>query len=107
MSAGDHDREQGASTPPTGRKRNPPPDPRLSAKAMRVQMAGMGLEFVSLVIGGIVLGSFIDDRFDTGPIFLLVGAFGSLIGSMYRLVQLSQRLDRLRQAEERRNRGGG
>lgn len=70
-------------------------------------MAGMGLEFVSLVIGGIVLGNFIDDRFGTGPIFLLVGAFGSLIGSMYRLVQLSQRLDRLRKAEERRDHGGG
>ena len=66
-------------------------------------MAGVGLEFASMVIGGLIAGSYVDDWLDTEPAFTLTFVFAGLIGAMSRLVMLSQRFDRLRRAEEERS----
>jgi F0F1-type ATP synthase assembly protein I len=81
-------------------KEGKPRDPRLTRRAVRVQMAGVGLEFAASVLGGLALGYAVDDWLGTEPAFLLLGVFGGLIGSVSRLVMLSRRFERLRRAEE-------
>ena len=66
-------------------------------RVLRLQMAGMGLEFGASVIGGLVLGYMLDDWLGTEPWLFLVGTFGGLGAAVVRLVQLSRRFDRLRQ----------
>jgi F0F1-type ATP synthase assembly protein I len=78
-----------------------PTDPRLTQRALRLQMAGMGLEFAASVLGGLALGYLVDDWLGTKPWFFLLGTFGGLVGSVTRLVQLSRRLDHLRREQER------
>ncbi|MBM4269854.1 MAG: AtpZ/AtpI family protein [Deltaproteobacteria bacterium] len=77
-----------------------PGDPRLTRRAIGLQMAGMGLEFSASVLGGLALGYLVDDWLGTKPWFFLLGTFGGLAGSVTRLVQLSRRLDRLRREQE-------
>jgi len=81
-------------------RRDDPSDPRLTRRAIRLQMAGVGLEFAASVLGGLALGYFLDDWLGTAPLFLMLGVFGGLATSVIRLLRLSRRLDRLRRAEE-------
>jgi len=83
-----------------------PSDPRLGQRAVRLQMAGVGLEFAASVLGGLAVGYYVDVWLGTEPIFLLLGVFGGLAGSVSHLVMLSRRLERLRRAEEEGVRDG-
>lgn len=84
-------------------KKQEPSDPRLTKRAIRLQMAGVGLEFASMVVGGLIVGSWVDDWLGTEPAFTLTFVLAGLVGAMSRLVVLSRRFDRLRRAEEERS----
>lgn len=77
-----------------------PSDPRLTRRAVRLQMMGVGLEFAATTLGGLAVGYYLDDWLGTEPLFLLLGVLGALVGTVSHLVVLSRRLDRLRRAEE-------
>ena len=82
------------------RKREKPADPRLSRRAVRIQMTGVGLEFGASVIGGLAVGYYLDEWLGTEPVFVLLCVFGALVVTVTHLVALSRRLDRLRRADE-------
>ena len=76
-----------------------PDDKQPGARARRqlaVQMTALGLEFSGSVIGGLILGYYLDKWLGTEPWLLLVGTFGGLGAAVIRLVALTKRFDRLR-----------
>lgn len=89
----------------SAKKEKQPSDPRLSKRAVRLQMAGIGLEFASMVVGGLIIGSYVDEWLGTGQTFTLVFVLAGLLGAMTHLVKLSQRFDQLRREEEERSSG--
>jgi F0F1-type ATP synthase assembly protein I len=57
-------------------------------------LVGIGFELVALVIIGLYVGQWLDRRFGTAPLFLIVGVFaGAAAGfySMYQALMASQR----------------
>jgi F0F1-type ATP synthase assembly protein I len=49
-----------------------------SAGPSGADLAGLGLYFAAAVLIPIVIGAFLDGRFHTGPLFVLVGLFVGL-----------------------------
>ena len=76
------------------------PDPRISRRAVQLQLAGLGMEFVAMILGATAVGYYLDDWLGTEPLFLMVLIFSAMAGSVARLVMLSRRLERLRRAAE-------
>ena len=70
-------------------------------RQLTVQMAALGLEFSSAVIGGLILGYYLDEWLGTKPWFLLVGTFGGLGTAVIRLLALTKRFQRLRDGKRR------
>jgi ATP synthase protein I len=70
-------------------------------RRLAVQMTALGLEFSSAVIGGLVLGYYLDDWLGTEPWLLLVCTFGGLGTAVARLIALTRRFQRMRDAERR------
>jgi len=64
-------------------------------------MTALGLEFSGSVIGGLVLGYYLDDWLGTKPWLMLVGTFGGLATAVVRLLALTRRFQRMRDAERR------
>lgn len=54
-------------------------------------MTAIGLEFSSSVIGGLVLGYYLDEWLGTHPWLFLVGTFGGLGAAVLRMLQLLKR----------------
>lgn len=78
-------------------------DPSSAAKRRRelaVQMTALGLEFSASVIGGLVLGYYLDRWLGTGPWLLVVFTFGGMGGALARIVALSRRFERMRREEQ-------
>lgn len=50
------------------------------------RFAGIGAEFFSPIIGGSVVGYYIDDYFHTGALWTLVGLVGGVFLAFYRLI---------------------
>ncbi len=65
-----------------------------------VQMAAIGLEMAGSVVGGLLLGSFLDGRFGTDPWLALVGVVAGAVTAMVRMVDLARRFERQRRAAE-------
>ena len=65
-------------------------------RSVAIQMTALGLEFSATVIGGMVVGWWLDDQLGTKPLFLLLGIFGGLATSMIRVVQLARQFERAR-----------
>lgn len=76
----------------------PPPDGK-RRRELAVQMTALGLEFSASVIGGLVLGYYLDRWFGTEPWLLIVFTFGGMAGALVRIVTLSQRFERMRREE--------
>ena len=53
-----------------------------------IQLSAVGLEFASTVIGGLVLGYYLDDWLGTEPWLFLVGTFGGLGAAVVRMLTL-------------------
>ncbi len=58
--------------------------------------AGAGIQFAAALVLFVFLGSWLDKRFGTGPLFILLGVFGggtAAFYSLYRKVVSAQRAD--------------
>jgi len=65
-----------------------------------VQMSALGLEFAGSVLGGLVVGYYLDRWLGTSPWLVLVGTLGGMITAVARIVVLTRRF------QESRERGG-
>jgi F0F1-type ATP synthase assembly protein I len=61
----------------------------------------LGFEFAGAVVGGMVVGSWVDGRLGTSPLFLVVLMVFALTGAVYRLLWVLRRMK-----EENGGRGG-
>ena len=50
-------------------------------------LSGLGVELAGAVIGGSLLGYWIDHRFDTSPVWLLIGSGIGIVGGLYNLIR--------------------
>jgi ATP synthase protein I len=78
-------------------------------RSAAARFAGLGLQFAVTILVSLWLGTWIDRKFGTAPVFLYVGVFlgaGAAFYSMYR--QLMANLEREEQAKRaRRGSAGG
>jgi F0F1-type ATP synthase assembly protein I len=51
----------------------------------------IGIQFPSTILGGFVVGYFLDSYFDTAPWFLIVTTFAAFIGAVAQLIQWVRR----------------
>lgn len=42
-------------------------------------MGTLGIEIAAFIIGGVYLGRYLDHRFGTDPVWLIIGIFGGMI----------------------------
>lgn len=61
---------------------SPPP----ARKPSRWRLAAIGVEFFSPIIGGSVVGYYIDQYFHTGSIWTLIGLLGGVFIAFHRLI---------------------
>lgn len=69
-------------------------------RQLTIQMAALGLEFSSAVIGGLILGYYLDEWLGTKPWMVLVGTFAGLGTAVIRMIALTKRFQQIR--DERR-----
>jgi F0F1-type ATP synthase assembly protein I len=46
----------------------------------------LGIEFATIVVAGVLLGSYLDGRLGTMPLFTLLLTLGGMVGALYRLL---------------------
>ncbi|HEX6575710.1 MAG TPA: AtpZ/AtpI family protein [Gemmatimonadaceae bacterium] len=66
--------------------------------------AGSGLQFAGAIVIFVLLGQWVDKKFDTGPAFLLIGLFvggGATFFNLYRKITAAQKADDERRRLER------
>ncbi len=59
-------------------------------------LAGIGLQFAASIVLFVFAGQWLDRRFGTGPVFLIVGVFlgaGASFYSMYRKLMAAQKVE--------------
>ena len=69
-------------------------------RQLTIQMAALGLEFSSAVIGGLILGCYLDEWLGTKPWMVLAGTFAGLGTAVIRMIALTKRFQQIR--DERR-----
>src|SRR5438128_1402864 len=74
---------RGDDEPPAGRS----PDERGPGSGGNMRLAGLGVELAAAVVGGSLLGYWIDRRFGTAPLWLLICAGIGVIGGLYNLIR--------------------
>ena len=87
----EHDRQELPTAPPTALSSNEAQRERSTA----ARFAGVGLQFAITLLVGLGLGTWLDRKFGTAPVFLYLGVFlgaGAAFYSMYR--QLMANLER-------------
>lgn len=70
-------------------------------RQLGIQMAALGLEFSSAVIGGLILGYYLDEWLGTKPWMVLVGTFAGLGTAVIRMIALTKRFQQIRDERER------
>jgi F0F1-type ATP synthase assembly protein I len=73
-------------------------DPSGARRRMAIQMTALGLEFGGAVIGGLIVGYYLDDWLGTEPWLMLLGTFGGLATAVIRILALTKRFQRMRDA---------
>ena len=71
---------------------------------MLLRYAGMGVELAAAIIGLTLLGLWVDYRFQTGPIGMLIGVGVGVVGGFYNFVRDALRLSREKDLQTRRDR---
>lgn len=70
-------------------------------RQLTIQMAALGLEFSSAVIGGLILGYYLDEWLGTKPWMVLVGTFAGLGTAVIRMIALTKRFQQIRDERHR------
>jgi len=70
-------------------------------RQLTIQMTALGLEFSGSVLGGLIGGYYLDEWLGTKPWLLLIGVFGGLATAVVRLLALTRRFQRIRDAKRR------
>lgn len=65
-------------------------------RQLGIQMAALGLEFSSAVIGGLILGYYLDEWFGTKPWLTMLGVFAGLGTAVVRMIALTRRFQQIR-----------
>jgi ATP synthase protein I len=65
-----------------------PSEPSPERRRASIQLSAVGLEFASTVIGGLILGYYLDEWLGTEPWLFLVGTFGGLGAAVLRMMVL-------------------
>lgn len=60
-------------------------------KRPKVGLAGIGLELTAAVIGGLLLGLWIDRHYDTSPWAAVIGGTVGIVGGLVNFVRQAQR----------------
>jgi ATP synthase protein I len=68
-------------------------------RQLALQMTALGLEFSASVIGGLIGGYYLDEWLGTKPWLLMIGTFGGLGTAVVRLLALTKRFQRTRDAD--------
>lgn len=79
---------------PVDRQRKPDSQTSSERRANLLRYAGMGVELAGAIIGLTLLGLWIDHRFGTGPVGIVVGAGLGTVGGFYNFVREAWRLSR-------------
>lgn len=74
----------------------PSPDSDKRRRQLAVQMMALGLEFSGAVIGGLIVGYYLDEWLGTEPWLMLLGTFGGLTTAVVRLIALTKRFQQIR-----------
>lgn len=80
------------------------PEPKSTDSINVGSFAGAGLQFAISLVLFLLLGQWIDRKFGTSPIFLIVGVFiggGAAFYSMYRKLSAAQKADDERRKQKR------
>ncbi|MBY0275209.1 AtpZ/AtpI family protein [Candidatus Binatia bacterium] len=70
-------------------------------RQLGIQMAALGLEFSSAVLGGLILGYYLDEWLGTKPWLMLVGTFAGLGTAVARMIVLTKRFQQIRDERHR------
>ena len=71
---------------------DPSPTPRTGSPWVKAGIVGaLGGEFVGAIIAGTYLGHWVDERFETQPVGLLVGMMLGLVGVSVHIVRIAKR----------------
>ena len=70
-------------------------------RQLTIQMAALGLEFSSAVIGGLILGYYLDEWLGTKPWMVLAGTFAGLGTAVIRMIALTKRFQQIRDERHR------
>ena len=65
-----------------------------------VQMSALGLEFAGSVLGGLVLGYYLDRWLGTSPWLVLVGTLGGMVAAVARIIVLTNQFQREREKRD-------
>ena len=69
------------------------------------RLTGLGVELFGMVFGSVLLGTWIDRRYDTSPWGVLICAIVGIIGGLYNLIRSA--LITLKSSDPPRTAGGG
>lgn len=70
-------------------------------RQLTIQMAALGLEFSSAVLGGLILGYYLDEWLGTKPWLTMLGTFAGLGTAVARMVVLTRRFQQIRDERNR------
>lgn len=72
----------------------------VDSRVRGVQLSALGLEFAGSVLGGLVLGYYLDRWLGTSPWLMLVGTLGGMVTAVTRIILLTNQFERQRKAPD-------
>lgn len=72
----------------------------VDSRVRGVQLSALGLEFAGSVLGGLVLGYYLDRWLGTSPWLMLVGTLGGMVTAVTRIILLTNQFERQRKARD-------
>ncbi len=80
----------------------PPNSGQSALRRMQYRYAGLGLELAGGIVGFLLVGLWVDYKFGTAPVGVIVGASIGCVGGFYNFIRQAIRLDRQQKALARR-----
>lgn len=80
-----------------GQEKNDPDESRSALSRVYQELGpylGIGIQFVLSLLLCIILGYWLDDHYDSSPLFILIGVFLGMFAGFYNLFKVVSRLDK-------------